>query len=272
MASAAEPRLEALWRPSYLQRSVLVGFAAVFGLLIILLQILYAISSRNQGLGSNNSDFNFLWTYGPAAAMTLLAVAWGRVFFQVQLTAPWQHMQHGPTKAENSVLLDYLAMIPPKTMIKAIANRGWVVAFSAVVWLAVELLIIISTGLITKTPILITRLSVPITVQDAFVDSNVGLGVAQTLDLYTMVGVNDGNLSYPMGTTSSHAFQSWRSDIPFDIELRATVEGYSAGLDCEKASITDLKMIPSSATKTYLLPSNNEHDPEVRYMRNEVIL
>ena len=58
-----------MWTPLVLKRKVLLGFASVFLMMIIALEILFLFSNRNNGLATTDSGKHYLWTYGPTAGM-----------------------------------------------------------------------------------------------------------------------------------------------------------------------------------------------------------
>ncbi|KAI0465529.1 hypothetical protein F4859DRAFT_520013 [Xylaria cf. heliscus] len=77
------------WRPFYLRRFVLFGFIAVFGLIIITIEALLAVSNRDHGLATSIPTKHYLWTYGPTAFLTGVAALWARTEYQGKLVAPW---------------------------------------------------------------------------------------------------------------------------------------------------------------------------------------
>lgn len=56
---------EARWMPFYLRRVFLVGFAVVFILMVVALEVLYFVSVRDGGLATVEERLHYLWTYGP---------------------------------------------------------------------------------------------------------------------------------------------------------------------------------------------------------------
>lgn len=56
-----------LWTPFFLRRRVLLSFITLFILLIIVLAILFGLSSRDERLASADSQLYYLWVYGPTA-------------------------------------------------------------------------------------------------------------------------------------------------------------------------------------------------------------
>ena len=229
------------WRLFYLRRRVLCFFLAVWALLIVALELLLAFSSRGQGLASSTSNLYYLWTYGPAAALTLLAVVWARVEFQAKLAAPWTRKAEGLAEARRAWATDYLSMLQPSSIFKAVRNGDLGVAAATLVSVLFTAMIIISSGLITLTPTTVMARNVPIVVQTQFLNDSSRLGdLAYTLPAYRlMIGLLQANLTYPSGVTSENIYQTIQPAQPGNIKLNAQVEGLTPRLACEQATIAD---------------------------------
>lgn len=55
------------WTPTILRSVTLVAFALLFAAMIVVIEVLSSVSARNQGLGTSESKYHYLWTYGPTA-------------------------------------------------------------------------------------------------------------------------------------------------------------------------------------------------------------
>ena len=80
--------VELPWRPPYLRRRILLCFLLIFVLMLVTVEVLLVVSDRNYGIADGYSDYYYLWTYGPTALLTLLAMFWARVEYQSKLVAP----------------------------------------------------------------------------------------------------------------------------------------------------------------------------------------
>lgn len=65
---------EPTWMPFYLRRVFLLGFAVVFILMIVALEVLYFFSVRDGGLATVEESLHYLWTYGPTFGGFVLRV------------------------------------------------------------------------------------------------------------------------------------------------------------------------------------------------------
>jgi hypothetical protein len=53
------------WKPAYLRRTVIGVFGVVVLVAIVAIEILNAVSDRNNGLVGANEGLYYLWTFGP---------------------------------------------------------------------------------------------------------------------------------------------------------------------------------------------------------------
>ncbi|KAB5532694.1 hypothetical protein GE09DRAFT_1251557 [Coniochaeta sp. 2T2.1] len=232
-------QVELPWRPTYLRRRVLAIFLAVFVALIIALEVLGDFSNRNAGLGSGERSrrTRFAWTYLPILALTLLAGMWTRVDHQAKAAAPWIRMSKGPAPAEKTLLLDYVNMPLPVSIVKAVLNRDLVVACTSMVSLHLGLLVVVSTALLTLTFVDVRNQNARITLNTAFVDDASGPANTDSSPFLAMLGLLQGN-TFPDGVTSRYAYQQFSADVPFRTEIRATVDGLTTSLECEAAQLS----------------------------------
>ena len=227
------------WRPFWLRPVVLSSFGVIFLLLAVSFEMLLWTSDRNNGLVTSRPELEYIWTYIPTAVATALAAAWFRVVFQAQETAPWRRLLSGlPIKAEDSVLLDYTSMSQPKALLKALKIRDWAVILSVMGSLFLQLVVVLSTKLFSLTWTEVELKHHPIILETEFQRNSSNLTTAGTIDYYTVSGLFSGGLSYPAGTTNEFAYQSIYSQDSINTELRATVDGFVADLECKDASIS----------------------------------
>jgi len=232
------------WRPFYLQRTVILSFAVIFAAILVVIQVLLAISNRNNGLGTGYRGQQYLWIYGPTAFLTVVLAFWGRVEYQSKVAAPWIRLLASgqPALPSQTLLLDYLSDFQPYSAIKALRSKDYVVSIAATVSVMLNIIIVLSTGLITLSRTTVVRNPYPLTVQDAFVDNPGRLKQAGTLSWYMSVGILDANLTYLPGISDKYAFQSISMDgLPDGAETSVFVDGLENSLECE--SVQDLKFI-----------------------------
>ncbi|KAI1755284.1 hypothetical protein F4782DRAFT_528000 [Xylaria castorea] len=174
------------------------------------------------------------------ATLTLIAAFWTRVEFQIKSISPWAHMMAGE-RAEKTLLLDYLSMLQPIVIVRAVNVRDRVVAFAALCSLILRVTIIFSTALIALTQTAVHDTNVPVALRSSFVDSAAKLGDIATnlgtLPYYSMRGLSERNIPSPDGTWNSYAFQQFVSTEVPDAHLNITVEGFTSSLSCEPASL-----------------------------------
>ncbi|KAI5865702.1 hypothetical protein GGS23DRAFT_603248 [Durotheca rogersii] len=225
----------------FLRRPVFITFALLFVAMIVVLEVLFGLSKRNQGVTESDAGLRYLWTYGPTAFLTLVHALWNRVDYEAKATAPW--LKADPVLiGRDALLLDYVDMLPIEVPFRALKRRDFVVAASSTISLLLTALIVLSTGLFTLSPVQIFDQSVPISLQSRFVDDLARLSTPSALPFYGLRGLAEANLKYPDGCSSQYAYQSFASDLQGISELHATVDGMYMDLDCEKASVRDLRL------------------------------
>ncbi|KAI0012194.1 hypothetical protein F4779DRAFT_569791 [Xylariaceae sp. FL0662B] len=238
-----EPPAERLqsWLPLYLRRIMFIAFAVLFGAMIVALEVLFAISEQHQGLTESYASLRYLWTYGPTALLTLIHAFWNRVDYEAKVAAPW--LKGDPIiTSRDALLLDYIDMFPLVVPFRALKHRDYPVAASSTISLLFTILIVLSTGLFTLSPVEIGDDSVPISLKSQFVDDPSRLTNPSVLPFYGMHGLVDENLTYPDGCSEQFAYQSFNSSLPRVSELHATVDGISLGLDCAQADVKGARL------------------------------
>jgi hypothetical protein len=92
--------------------------------------------------------------------------------------------------------------------------------------------------------------SIAVILESEFVDSVIGLQSNAALANYVLESFANFNTSIPEGITPEYAYQPIRSTLPANSLLSTTVDGFSAGLDCEAAKIGEMVMVSSPAELT----------------------
>jgi len=246
------------WKPTYLRTFVLDGFIALFGILAALLEVMFAISVRNQGLTSisatsTTSIFRFVWAYGPTAILTLVSAIWARVDYEVKLSAPWlkgwnAEENMSSYSQQHWLLLDYITMFPLAVPWKAFKNRDYLVLGSTVISQLLAALIVLSTGLFSLSLIELHHASFPVVLENRFVDDPKRLEYSPNLAGAVMDAISGSlSTSSPIGISDKYAYQTLRIPpspvIPGNIYT--SVYGMSVGLDCQEANLTYIRILIS---------------------------
>ncbi|KAK3353905.1 hypothetical protein B0T25DRAFT_222794 [Lasiosphaeria hispida] len=225
------------WRPFYLQRKILASFAVVFAGLTVGLEALYGYSDRNQGLGAMAQAGQYLWRFAPVALLTLVTALWNRVEYQAKFTAPWLRLSKGPAAVEKTLLLDYVAMSQPWSVLQAAKNKDSAVVFATIVSMMLKVSVLLSTALMAQSLLALPGQSTSVTLETSFVDNAANLAKPGALAFYTMVGLQQDDVLFPDGVSTRFAYQTFSQDVPRGIVVNATVDGLSAGLECEVARL-----------------------------------
>lgn len=227
------------FRPFYLQRKILSAFAVAFAGLAVCLEALLAFSRRNDGLEVSTAG-HYLWRLAVTGLLVLLAAGWGRVGYQAKMAAPWVRLaSQGERGVERTLLVDYVGMTNLGSVVKAVGNRDWVVVTTGVVGSFLQLLVVVSTGLMYLALVDTASRAVPVTLTTGFVTNGSGLANAGPLAFYTMLGLQQEDLLFPDGVSTTFAYQQFVTggNLPAGSVVRATVDGLSAGLECEVARL-----------------------------------
>ncbi|KAH9889639.1 hypothetical protein F4778DRAFT_385037 [Xylariomycetidae sp. FL2044] len=154
--AAQEPRTPDLpWRPFLARRRVLGAFIALFAGLVVAVEALLDLSTRNgDGAYADSAPgLRYLWAYVSPAILMLTSVAWDRVDYQVRSKAPWKRLARGAAEpGRRTLLLDYVMAAPPVTAWRALNNGDLDVFATGVVALLLKACVVVSTALITVEP------------------------------------------------------------------------------------------------------------------------
>ncbi|KAJ5689238.1 hypothetical protein N7462_003630 [Penicillium macrosclerotiorum] len=233
----AEPQ-NSSWRPSYLQRKILLLFVITFAATIGALEACYQSSETQNGLATSSHSRHYLWTYGPTAIFTIVTTFWSRVEFQIKQNAPWQTMTDTPQPAGKSVLLDYISDMQPVALWRAARNKHFAVATSVGCSLLLQLIIIFSTSLFSLQRVQIHQTDVPIQLHNMFTTQDSTLDTVGSQPFDVLNGVIYDNVTYPIGTTQNLTFQDFSaSNLSSSAIITVSLDGLRADLDCESATL-----------------------------------
>ena len=140
---------------------------------------------------------------------------------------PWAILHNGPTSAASTLLLNYIEPAQPISLYISIKNGHYPVTFAIVGSLLIQLLTVISTGLLMLKVERIHRYGVGIQTTETFglSSTNVSFGGSPVLSAialnsgesrayaiekleHELSSVVQGNLSYPLGTSDELAFST----------------------------------------------------------------
>ncbi|KAF4988526.1 hypothetical protein FDECE_15013 [Fusarium decemcellulare] len=238
-ANAGEPsEIELPWRPFFLYRRILILFAIVFAGLIAGLQVSLQLSEQNDGLRESDDASRYLWQYGTTLVFILVAAFWTRVEFQASASMPWIRLLNNQVEVDKSLMLDYVSMVEPRAVFKAIRNKDWLVACPVTVGLLFKLVVIFSTAFITPRVVIVASHESSITLQAEFSNSLSGLEDVGSLPYFVMAALQTDNITYPNGVSPRAAYAPFVSNRTEFLEIRADVGGFIGSLDCNEAELT----------------------------------
>jgi hypothetical protein len=138
--------------------------------------------------------------------------------------------------ASEALLVDYLTPMAPVRLFKAIKARHIMVATALMVSFLLEAVIILSTGLFDIEYLPIKR-ETPLAVLDHITGANHDfsrIGASPALIVY---GVQNIGLTYPEGTTASHAAPKLAYASASNATLTTILDVFSSHLQCEQATL-----------------------------------
>ncbi|OJD30880.1 uncharacterized protein BKCO1_5400068 [Diplodia corticola] len=240
-----------LWTPFFLRRPALLSFIALFVILIVVLAILFGLSSRDERLTSADSRLYYLWVYGPTAVFTSIAAFWAQVEYRSKQMTPWVLMAQEPQPVRKSLLLDYIDTMNVVGLISSLRNRHWLVHSALAGTFLIQAITVLSSGLFISTQTTIRAEDADLTAWSVFSGSiPATAGSEPAANAYAVLA---SNLSYPNGTHDRYAFQWFNSPKNDVFNMTASVDVFSADLSCEIANVTDLRIGQSYGNNTNTL-------------------
>ncbi|KAI0536518.1 hypothetical protein GGR58DRAFT_385720 [Xylaria digitata] len=152
VAERPNPEHPALWTSSWLHRTTLLGFTALFTGLWIALILLWRYNAQMNGFALNLSSNPYTWTYGPTVILTILVGLWRQVDYHCKLVQPWKAMQKRPEISTKSVLLDYISPFQIFSLWRALRNRHWAVILTITGFALLKAIIVVSTAFLVAAP------------------------------------------------------------------------------------------------------------------------
>lgn len=109
--------------------------------------------------------------------LTILAAFWGQVEFRAKQLMPWRNMANGPRPAETSLLLDYISPWNVVALFKSVKNRHHMVFVAILDSPLINLLIVVSTALLSLREAIIENKNIRLIATDLF--DGTGLDIQQ---------------------------------------------------------------------------------------------
>lgn len=213
-----------MWSPVILRSVSLAVFVVLFICFIIVIEVLYSVSTRKEGLSTSEERYHYLWTYGPTAGktffaycllmdhtdpvvLTIVAGFWGQVEYRTKQLMPWKLMNQGPKPATRSLLLDYVSDWNVVILFRALKQSSWAVVLAVLGTLLIKLITVVSTGLFMLQNVYMKDVPTTLTTQASFDGAGYnGVKVDGTAAM-VVAGAWWLNLSHPLGSTDKYAFQ-----------------------------------------------------------------
>ena len=183
-----------------------------------------------------------------------------------------------PSEASKSVLLDYISILQPLSIILALKQRHYLVFATTICSLGLTIIIVFSTGLLSLTTVIVSKAEVPLELLDQFLFSRRNLATVGSMPHLIMSGIQNEHLSYPEGTNSRYAFQTIKtSTLPEHSALKTMVDGFSADLLCEQADLLHFMAQESFVYKYGHFTYGNtsveyNHTPELTFRASDCVL
>ncbi|KAE8356872.1 hypothetical protein BDV28DRAFT_41853 [Aspergillus coremiiformis] len=231
-----------LWTPVVLRSWAFIAFAVLFATILIVVEVLYNYSNRNDGLSAIDAKYRYLWTYGPTAVLIIVAGIWGQVEYRTKQLIPWKSMSQTPRPASQSLRLDYVSDWNVVALFRALKRSHWVVAVAILGTLLLKLLTVVSTGLFMLQNVHVSDAPTRLTADAAFSGAGYDRAKVNGSAALTVAGNRFLNLSHPIGTTDKYAFTPFRASGAVsgaDTIISGNVDLFAADLSCEVATVTN---------------------------------
>ena len=135
----------------WLSATTLLLITLLFIILGIGLLLVWHYNTERNGFTLVTSN-HYTWTYGPTAILVVVVALWRQVDSQCKAIAPWAVLHRQPTKASQSILIDYISPIQTSSLWKSLKNKHFTVAAGIVGFVLLKVVTLISTGLFILVP------------------------------------------------------------------------------------------------------------------------
>lgn len=224
------------WKPLALRRRTLVGYATLSIILVATFVTLYQVSKRNSGFVILDTRLHYLWVYSPSAVFIIIAGYWYLTEANAKLLAPWRVLSDRTISSSRRLRQDYVSQLRYTSLYQSLRNKDWTVFLALMGTFCLQLLIIVSTGLLILQPTVISRTN---TIFPLTTSLNKSATYVEYSDnaLHTAYAVRTYGLEFPLGTTSRIAYQALNNTaLSPGSEAQATVDALYPAASCEIAS------------------------------------
>ncbi|RFU28160.1 hypothetical protein B7463_g8172, partial [Scytalidium lignicola] len=239
------------WNPFWLQLPILASLTIIFAFVPVALLVLYFMSNDRSGFRVITTN-HYSWTYGPTALIVIVSTLWSQVDYNVRSLVPWHNLRRGACKPERSILLDYISPISIIRVFRAVKYQDWVVLAATIVLLLLKLATIISTGLISLEPTLMTTQNETFITRSVYDATNLNFSNIDTTPTYTFYGVSSLGLTFPNGTLDNVAVplsQPLESDrFPSNATLSWQATAFYPNFNCERGTWSFTQPNPQDIT------------------------
>lgn len=215
-----------MWSPVMLRSVSLAVFGVLFICFIIVIEVLYSVSTQKNGLSTSEERYHYLWTYGPTAGkpsfayleslyvkyanpavLTIVAGFWGQVEYRTKQLMPWKFMSQEPKPATHSLLLDYVSDWNVVILFRALKQSSWAVVLAVLGTLLIKLITVVSTGLFMLQNVYMKDVPTTLMTQASFDAAGFNGSKVDGTAAMVVAGAWWLNLPYPLGSTDRYAFQ-----------------------------------------------------------------
>ncbi|KAK2757300.1 hypothetical protein FQN54_004814 [Arachnomyces sp. PD_36] len=238
----SEEPLPQMWTPFVLRRRVLLGFAFLFLVMIIALEVILLYTNRNNGLTTSDPKKHYFWTYGPTAVLTLVAASWSQVEYRTKQLMPWKTMSEGPTSASRSLGADFVSPFSIISIFKALKISQHMTTLIIAGTFLIELVTVASTGLFDLQSVTLEGTATDLVADTRFDGGAFDPWAVDGTPAMTVAGLGSYNLTYPLGTTDKYAFPPFNvsGDHSYqDSIATGLVDVLSSDLDCEQGELVN---------------------------------
>ncbi|KAJ8112986.1 hypothetical protein OPT61_g4777 [Boeremia exigua] len=259
-SATASPSGPTYWRPLSLRPVSKVLVTVVLLVLVVVLEVLYSVSRKNNGLTEVNPQRyeRFAWAYIPAMVMLTVQTLIGMIAFSSLMIFPYFRLRSKATNTRSDILRNYASEMAIKSLWSSIAAKHVIVACMALALLLAPLLTIAVSGLYTAQ---VTGTEIPVTmfIRDQLNASFLSVDIPTIgSDLYRTSANNIGllltqNFTFPQWTFDELAFPEASFDFPAGMStgeligsnITTMLPGIRSDLSCEIAA-----SVPTNFTDT----------------------
>lgn len=143
-----------------------------------------------------------------------MSALWGQVELRTKQLMPWEIMQSKAADAEETVLLDYVDQTSIFALFTSLKASHWPVFLAITGGMMLKLAIIFSSALLNLDTVHVQEASKNMVADYQFDAKNYSLGSIDGTAYSYWYAIQKFNLSYPVGTTPTQAYQFFNLSSP----------------------------------------------------------